>query len=306
MVDQATLQSFVGRPAGKPMTRLPVNEAMIGHWCEALGDRNPVYTDPEAAKRSIHGGLVAPPAMLQAWTMRGLEPRPDDPEDGERELIRTLSEAGFTAIVATNCEQEYRRYLRPGDLITATTVIDSVSEEKKTALGSGHFYTTKTTYTDQDGAVVGTQIFRLLKYRPAATASKKTARRPRPAINSDTEFFWEGLKRGELLAQRCASCGTLRHPPRPMCGSCRSLEWKEERLTGRGEVYSFVLHHYPEVPSFEIPYVVALVQLEEGLRIISNVVGVAPSEVHVGMPVEVSFEVIDEELALPLFSPRSA
>jgi 3-oxo-4,17-pregnadiene-20-carboxyl-CoA hydratase alpha subunit len=308
MLGEKRLQSFVGRRAGKPMTaHVPVNEAMIRHWCEALGDHNSVYTDSHAAARSIHGGVVAPPAMLQVWTMKGLDPPPPDPDDAQTELIRTLSDEGFTAIVATNCEQEYYRYLRPGDVITATTVIDSVSAEKKTALGPGHFFTTKITYTDQDGEVVGTQQFRLLKYRPAESApAAKPARRPRPAINSDTEFFWEGLKRGELLAQRCASCGALRHPPRPMCGACRSLEWKEERLSGRGEVYSFVVHHYPEVPPFEVPYVVALIQLEEGVRIISNVIGVPPAEMHIGMPVEVSFEAVEDDLTLPLFSPRSA
>src|SRR5205823_4206554 len=139
------------------------------HWCDAIGDRNPVYTDPDAAAASVHGGLVAPPTMLQAWVMRGMVTPYPGPGPGAPmpELLGVLDEAGFTSVVATDCEQEYARYLRPGDRVTATTVIESVSEEKRTALGPGYFVDTRITYTDQDGEVVGTQRFRLLKFRPA-------------------------------------------------------------------------------------------------------------------------------------------
>lgn len=308
----ARLQSFVGRQAGPPfVARDQVNEPMIRHWCEAMGDRNPVYTDPEVARSSRHGGVVAPPAMLQVWTMKGLVQPPPDPGNAQDELIRLLDGAGFTAIIATNSEQEYVRYVRPGDRLTATTVIDSVSEEKKTALGPGHFFTTRITYTDQAGEVVGTQTFRLLKYRPVETLRSAApaggpARRPRPSVNQDTEFFWEAAKRGELRVQRCASCGTLRHPPRPMCPTCRSPAWEAVRASGRGEVYSFVVYHHPPFPGFDVPYVVALVALEEGVRVVSNVVGARPEDVRIGLPVEVTFEAVDDELTLPMFRPRTA
>jgi uncharacterized OB-fold protein len=253
----------------------------------------------------VHGGIVAPPTMLQAWTMQGLRPeRTLGPGAPMPQLLEVLDDAGFPSIVATNCEQEYARYLRPGDRITATTVIERVSEEKSTGLGPGHFITTKIIYTDQHGEVVGTQLFRLLKYRPATSSSpgeEPTARRPRPAVNQDTAFFWEGVARGELLFQRCASCGTLRHPPRPACPSCRSLEWDTVASSGRGEVHSFVVYHYPEVPPFEAPYTVVLVQLDEGVRVVSNVVGVDANDVDIGMRVEVVFERVDDELTLPLF-----
>jgi len=302
------LRSFVGRASGEPLVgRDPVNEAQIRQWCDAIDDRNPVYTNEVAAAASVHGGLVAPPTMLQAWTMQGLRPeRTLGPGAPMPQLLEALDEAGFPAIVATNCEQEYLRYLRPGDLVAATTVIEAVTEEKRTALGLGHFVTTLITYTDEKGETVGTQRFRLLVYRPAeATApAQRTAKRPRPATSRDTEFFWEGAARGELLIQRCSSCGTLRHPPRPACGSCRSFEWDTVRATGRGEVYSHVTVHHPVVPPFEAPYDVALIQLEEGVRLVSNVVGVAPDEVRIGMPVEVVFEKVDDELTLPLFRPR--
>jgi 3-oxo-4,17-pregnadiene-20-carboxyl-CoA hydratase alpha subunit len=302
------LQSFVGMASGEPLIgRDPVNEAQIRQWCDAIDDRLPVYSDPEAAAKSVHGGLVAPPTMLQAWTMQGLRPeRTLGPGAPMPQLLEVLDDAGFPAIVATNCDQEYSRYLRPGDRISATTVIESVSEEKRTALGPGHFITTLITYTDQDGGTIGTQRFRLLKYRPVESESppRRPATRPRPATSRDTEFFWEGVARGELLIQRCSSCGTLRHPPRPACGACRSFEWDTVRASGRGEVYSHVTMHHPVVPPFEAPYDVALIELEEGVRIVSNVTGIPPDEVSIGMPVEVVFEKVDDELTLPLFRQR--
>jgi 3-oxo-4,17-pregnadiene-20-carboxyl-CoA hydratase alpha subunit len=303
------LRSFVGRTSGEPLIgRDPVNEAQIRQWCDAIDDRNPIYTDEEAAAKSAHGGLVAPPTMLQAWTMQGLRPeRTLGPGAPMPQLLEVLDDAGFPAIVATNCEQEYARYLRPGDRVSATTVIESVSEEKGTALGQGHFITTLITYRDQDGEIVGTQRFRLLKYRPVeeTPAPSRPAKRPRPATSKDTEFFWEGAARGELLIQRCSSCGTLRHPPRPACGACRSFDWDTVRASGRGEVYSHVTVHHPVVPPFEAPYDVALIQLDEGVRLVSNVIGVAPEDVRIGMPVEVVFQGVDEELTLPLFRPRA-
>ncbi|MGH2662307.1 MAG: OB-fold domain-containing protein [Actinomycetota bacterium] len=304
------LRSFVGKEAGSPLVaRDPVNEAMIRHWCDAVGDRNPLYTDADVAARSVHGGIVAPPTMLQAWTMRGFVNGGPGPGAPMPRLLEVLDEAGFTSVVAVSSEQEYVRYLRPGDAITATTIVEDVSEEKRTALGSGHFVTTRIRYTDQRGDVVGTQVLGLLKFRPGDGAQRTDGtevaqRRPRPAMNQDTEFFWQGAARGELLIQRCSSCGELRHPPGPMCPRCRSTEWDTVRASGRGEVYSFVVHHHPPIPGFEPPFVVALVGLEEGTRLVSNVVDVDPAEVTIGMPVEVTFVGVDEDLAVPVFRPR--
>lgn len=305
------LTSFVGRNAGPQQEASDaVNEAMIRHWCEALGDGNPVYRDEKFASWSVHGGIVAPPTMLQVWTMRGMKPPAPPSENAQSELMAVLDEAGFTSIVATNCEQTYERYLRPGDRITANSVIDSVSEEKKTGLGVGHFFSTVTTYCDQTGAVVGRMMQRYLKFRPpdpnvGGRVDPSPSARPRPAINQDTEFFWEGARNRELLIQRCTSCKALRHPPRTMCGECGSFEWDTLRSSGRGEVYSFAVHHHPPVPGFQVPYVVVLVQLEEGTRLMANMTGVEPSDVHIGMPVEVDFLDIDESLTVPIFKARS-
>ena len=89
-----------------------------------------------------------------------------------------------------------------------------------------------------------------------------------PTTTPDTRFFWDALREGRLLIQRCAGCATLRHPPRPMCPRCNSLDWDTIESSGRGEVYSFVLPRHPPWPWFEGTYVVALIALEEGTRIV--------------------------------------
>ena len=297
------LQAFEGRQVG-PATRAPepVNTAMVRHWVEAVGDENPVYLDPEAAAASAHGGLIAPPVMLQAWTMQGLR-RKRSEGSAQDELMNLLDSAGFTSVVATNCEQEYFRDLHPGDHLSVTSTIESVSPEKTTALGTGHFVTTRQTYTDDAGEVVATMLFRILKFAPKQAAATKKPPRPRPAVTRDNAFWWEGVNAGKLLIQRCGGCGTLRHPPRPMCPRCQSLEWDTVESSGRGTVYSFVVSHHPQVPAFDYPLAIGLIELEEGTRLVSNVVDIDPADVHVGMPVEVVFEAVDDDFTLPLFRP---
>lgn len=293
---------FVGQQSGDPLPgRDEVNQAMIRHWCDAIGDDNPIYTDPEAAAASVHGGIVAPPTMLQAWTMRGLNPPPSG-QGLFAELLETLDGAGFTSTVATNQEQEYVRYLRLGDRITVTTRIESVSDEKQTALGDGHFVTQSMTYTDQHGEVVGTQRWSILKYKPRPQKPAAPPR-PRPAVNLDNQFFWDGVNEGKLLIQRCSKCAQLRHPPGPACPNCGALEWDTVTSSGRGTVYSFVVPHYPPAPMFGEDYIVVLVELEEGVRFVSNLLDVTPADVTIGMPVRVDFVQTDPELTLPLFRP---
>jgi hypothetical protein len=208
--------------------RDPVNLPMINNWVEAIGDANPVYTDAETAARSVHGGLVAPPAMAQVWTMRGLHPEPDDDPLGGMSVA--LDEAGFTSVVATNCEQEYFRYLRHGEQVTVRARLESVVGPKRTSLGEGWFVTTRSTWYVGTEAVAS-MLFRILKFRPpapaATPANPAAAETPapapdpatdvlRPAVSRDTTFFWDGTAAGELRIQRCGGCGALRHPPGPM------------------------------------------------------------------------------------------
>ena len=319
------LRAFVGQASG-PATRgsHPVNEPMISHWVEAMGDFNPVYVDDAAARAAGFPGVIAPPTMLQAWIMRGLrasheadaardagQEATDTPSD---QVMAMLNEAGFTSVVATNCDQHYERPLVPGDHLEVTSVIDSISEEKQTGLGIGHFVTNRLEYRDQTGDLVATMQFRILKFKPGTGAAAKTAAaavtaprplRPRPALTQDNSFFFEGAKQHKLLIQRCVVCGTLRHPPRPSCPVCRSFDWDTVEASGRGTIFSFVVNHYPQVPAFDYPLVVALVELEEGTRLIANVSGITPETAAIGMAVEVGFEDFDEDLSLPVFHPAA-
>lgn len=150
----------------------PVNQPMIRHWAAAFEDTNPVYTDPEAAAASRFGEIVAPPLMLQTWTMAtptitGIRERGGSPVEGnDAAVLSLLDGAGFLGTLATNSEFEILRPLHLGDRVSATTVVESISEEKQTRLGPGRFLTWVTTYRDQDDEVVGTQRFRILKFKP--------------------------------------------------------------------------------------------------------------------------------------------
>jgi acyl dehydratase len=169
------LRLYIGRRSAPVPARDPVNQPMIRHWCDAMMDYNPVYTDPEFAARSVHGEIVAPPMMLNAWTMRGNVPRRFDPEDPMANALARLDEAGFTSVVATNSEHEYLRYLRLGDHLEAVQAVSDVSGEKQTALGSGHFVTTETEYRNQGGDVVGRMKFRILKFKPGTGRTSEAA-----------------------------------------------------------------------------------------------------------------------------------
>jgi uncharacterized OB-fold protein/acyl dehydratase len=309
------LAAYVGVVQGPvEIAQDAVGEAMIRHWCEAMGDRNPAYLDPEAAKRSVHGGIVAPPVMLQAWILGGLEMADTTagPKNKQQELHKLLSEHGYTGVVATNTEQEYARYLKPGDRVRAVTTIASISDEKATGLGTGYFIETRTDFSDQNNDAVGSITFRVLKFKPAQQPQAAAApaggapakpRRLRAPRAHDNGWWWEAIDRGELLIQQCSECGTLRHPPRPMCGNCQATAWQGAPSKGRGTVYSFVVLRHPPIPGYDYPLPVAVIDLEEGTRIVSNVVGCKPDEVYIGMKLQLSIENVDEELKLPLFRP---
>ncbi len=343
----AELAALVGQDLGlpnlSPLSPHAVNEPMIRHWVEAMGDQNPVYVSDVAAREAGYDRLIAPPAMLQAWIMRGLrasmtleEARATGTSQGSGPndvMMGLLDDEGLTSVVATNCEQHYGRPLVVGDRLVVRSVIESISDPKRTALGTGRFITNRLDYVavpDADvpagvpvspeqvqalfdaGEPVATQRFRILKYLPPARPSSQSSTdqqrppRPRPAITQDNAFWFEGTRAHRLLIQRCASCGTLRHPPLPACGKCGSLEWDTVEASGRGTLFSFVVVHYPQVPAFEYPLPIGLVELEEGTRVVANIGGVEPDDIEVGMALQAQFVDHDEELSLPLFVPTGA
>ncbi len=126
---------------------------------------------------------------------------------------------------------------------------------------------------------------------------------PRPVINHDTRFFWEGLKNGKLLIQQCSDCNELRHPPSPMCPKCRSLNWDTVESSGKGFIYSFVVMHHPELPAFDNPNPIGLIELEEGTRIVGKLTGIAPENLRVGIPVQAEITKYDDDLTLAFFRP---
>lgn len=129
---------------------------------------------------------------------------------------------------------------------------------------------------------------------------------PRPGITHDSRFFWEGLRAGKLLIQRCRDCHHLQHPPAPMCVACHSFALGAAEASGRGTIHSFVVAHHPPIPPFSYPNVIVLVDLEEGTRLVSRLIGVDPDDVAIGMPVEVDFERVDDDLTLHLFRPAAS
>jgi uncharacterized OB-fold protein len=275
------------------LARDPVNQPQIHTWLEAIGDPNPVYRDtPEAAR--LHGGPVAPPAMSQVWTMYGLDPhRPAG--DLLHAMMQVMDEAGFTSVLGTNCDQTYDRYLRPGEQVSVTTLLESVVGPKKTGVGEGYFVTTKSVWRVGDEPVA-TMLFRVLKFKPQPRTPMQ------PAVSQDSAFFWEGTAAGELRIQSCNACGLLRHPPGPMCPSCRATDRGYVVSPGRGRVYSYVTHHAPQVPGKQLPLLLAVVETDEGIRYIGEVRGAAGERleggVEIGSPVQVGFERIDDDLTL--------
>lgn len=129
--------------------------------------------------------------------------------------------------------------------------------------------------------------------------------KPVPAISREMRPFFEAARRRELVMQRCSRCRSYRFPARPLCSTCLSDEAVWEKVSGKGEVFSYTIMHQVYHPGFaaEVPYAVVLVQLVEGPRMISSLVGVPPGEVRIGMPVEVVFEDISDEVTLPKFAP---
>ena len=267
---------------------------MVDHWLDAIGDRNAIYVDDAAAKAAGHPGVVAPPAMIQVWTMAGLGGvRADDDPLGK--ILGLFDEAGYIGVVATNCEQTYHRYLRAGEEVSVSAELTDVVGPKQTALGEGFFITQKITW-QSGGEDVAEMVWRIMKFRPRDSAPSVSAvpadldpeQMIRPAASRDTAFFWDGINARELRIQKRPD-GTLQHPPAPALWNEKDVPTGYVVASGKGTVFSFVVHHAPQVPGRTLPFVIALVELEEGVRMLGELRGIDPAKVEIGMDVRATY-----------------
>lgn len=312
------IREMVGKEFGRIYAWDEVNPAMVRQWCEVMGVTNPLYIDPEYALQTEFEGLVAPPAMLQSWCQSGLYQDnfpPGSTDDNPYGVLKLLEEQGYMSVVAVNSELTFERYLKMGERLYYTTRFDSLSDQKQTALGTGFFVTLKMTYFSQKpygDEQVGELLFRVFKFKPAQVIEPKTESEPaipvikrsKPGISDDTRFFWDGCDEKELRIQHCKSCDKLQHPPAPVCIHCQSFDLDYKVASGKGELYSYVVMHYPEIPPFDYPNPIGLIELEEGVRLTAGLVGVDPKNLSIGTPVEVCFETFDGDLTLPMFRTR--
>lgn len=306
------IYAYVGKQVCPPTpAKDPVNDTMIRHWAEVMGETNPAYTNPEWAASSERGKTIAPPAMMYVWNQEGYAVastgRPSDPQS---DLVQLFNDNGYSGVLGTNVKQEYFAEASPGDQVIMEMTIDSVSERKATARGTGYFYETLATFTNQDGIKLGTQRFRVLKFipqeQPAAAASEDKLAVPTRITSPrghDNKWWWDACDEGKVLIQRCKGCQTLRHPPRPMCGECQSMEWDSIESTLDGEVMSYTALRHPKIPGYPTDPICAVIKLSEGTHLVSNIVGCEYEDVSIGMKVKGKVEQVDEKTILPQFYP---
>jgi uncharacterized OB-fold protein len=220
--------------------------------------------------------------------------RPDDDPLGK--ILELFDDAGYIGVVATNCEQTYHRYLRQGEEVSVAAELTDVVGPKRTALGEAFFITQTITWTvgDED---VAEMMWRIMKFIPADKEAAAPSSVPddldadaamRPASSKDTKFFWDGVNAHELRIQKRPD-GSLQHPPVPALWLAKEEQTDYQVASGRGTVFSFVVHHAPKVPGRTLPFVIALIELEEGVRMLGELRNTDPAGVEIGMPVRAMY-----------------
>jgi uncharacterized OB-fold protein len=268
-----------------------------------MGDTNPLYLDGEET--------IAPPTMLQMWAFRDVHGNyaPGSTDKDVYETLTKLNELGYSGSVAVSYDQTYYSYLKAGDTVHNYSSIINITDKKSTGLGEGFFVTESAEYYNQNDELIGKADVTYFKYLPPeapagndnSSAGPKKIERIRPVENYDSKHFWQGLRDGKLLIQRCESCNTLRHPPQPMCEKCQSLDWSGIESKGLGTIHSYTVMHYPEIPPFDYPNIIVLIDLDEGVRITSQLEGSDPDDINIGSRVTTNIKEVQEGLSLPIF-----
>lgn len=311
------LKSYLNKVTGPYNGWHDINRSMINNWCDAMGDTNPLYRNDEFAACTPLAQIAAPPTMLQAWTFRNKDGQygPGSTEQDPFAIMNVFREHGYDSVVGVNYDQRYERYLHDGESVHYSSEIIELSEYKQTALGEGYFVTELMEFMVADGEKVASTEFRYFIYRaPELSAGQKAAvaasssgnnkvLRPYPVENYDNLFFWQGLRDGELRIQQCSHCDTLRHPPQPVCSHCQSDSWGSITSSGKGTVHSYVIMHHPQIPPFDSPNPIGVIQLEEGARIVGQLIDIKPEDIEIGLAVEVRFIEVQDGLTLAQFAP---
>lgn len=282
-----------------------VSRTQVWQWCAAMGDTNPLYLKNK--------NVVAPPSMLQSWTFRDVRGNyaPGSTAKNAYAVLGELGELGFKGTVAVSYDQTYHSYLSEGDHVHSYSTIKSISEVKTTHLGKGCFVVEFAEYYDQNEQLCGEATITYLQYKPPAPSTVTSTSLPkieriRPIENHDSRHYWEGLRNGKLLLQQCSKCQTLRHPPQPMCEICQSLKWQTIESKCTGTIYSYTAIHYPEIPPFDYPNCIVLVDLDEGVRIAAQISDIEPDEINIGDRVQAYITEVQDGLSLPIFKVISA
>ena len=298
------VKPLLNRRVGPYKSFNPVSRTQVWQWCTAMGDDNPLYLAGDE--------VIAPPTMMQMWTMRNAQGNyPEGSSDANPyEILRIMEDHGYAGVMAVSYDQTFHRYLTEGDQVHHYSTIVNITDEKSTGIGKGFFVTELAQFLDQNEECFAEATITYFQYQaPKRPASQKSSSGPMkinrvaPIENHDNEHYWEGLRQGKLLIQKCTSCDTLRHPPQPMCECCQSTEWDTVAAKGKGTVYTYTIMHYPEIPPFDYPNAIVLVDLEEGVRLVSQLTDCKPDDIAIGMPVEMEIKEVQEGMSLPLFKP---
>ena len=310
-------EQFVGKRVGPYVAWNKVSRTQIWQWCAAMGDTNALYLN----QADLDQLGIAPPTMLQSWTFRDVHGRyaPGSTEQNTYQVLTELDELGYFGSVAVSYDQHYHAYLSEGDHVHSYSTIADISELKQTGLGAGCFVTEHAEYFNQRDELIGEAHITYLKYQPTQTSTSNPAdsqandpanntsnspsntQRIPPVENHDSQHYWQGLRDGKLLLQQCSDCQSLRHPPQPMCEQCQSLHWHTLQSQCLGTIYSYTSIHYPDIPPFDNPNCIVLVDLDEGVRIAAQLQDTAYHDIAIGQRVMAHISAVQDNLSLPIF-----